>query len=74
MKESLSEKQRAARYLAVLIDRDSHFSNTDCEIVCVWLLERGKPENFLIGQQTLQHSRTHDMKVVCVFKPNLVLV
>ncbi len=85
-KESLFEKLRAARYLAKF-NGDSDFSNTECEIVNVWLLERGKPENFLawllergkpenflVGQQTPQHSLAHGKKAVCILKPNLVLV
>ncbi|GAA6217467.1 zinc finger protein 862-like [Lates japonicus] len=56
MKESLAAKLRAAHYLAVLIDRDSDISNTECEIVYVRLMENGKPINLLVGQQTPEHS------------------
>lgn len=53
MRESLSAKLKAAKYLAILIDRDTDISNTECEIVYVSLLEDGKPVNLLVGQQTL---------------------
>lgn len=56
MRESLSAKLKAAKYLAVLIDGDTDISNTECEIVYVRLLEDGKPVNLLVGQQTLEHS------------------
>ncbi|KAM9560686.1 uncharacterized protein ACWYII_019880 [Salvelinus alpinus] len=56
MRESLSAKLKAAKYIAVLIDGDTDISNTECEIVYVRLLEDGKPVNLLVGQQTFDHS------------------
>ncbi|XP_051571628.1 uncharacterized protein LOC127451176 [Myxocyprinus asiaticus] len=56
MRESLSAKLKATKYLAVLIDGDTDIPNTECEIVYVRLLEDGKPVNLLVGQQTLEHS------------------
>lgn len=56
MRESLSVKLKAMKYLAILIDGDTDISNTECEIVYMRLLEDRKPVNLLIGQQTLEHS------------------
>ncbi|KAK0146550.1 Zinc finger protein 862 [Merluccius polli] len=49
MRQSLSAKLIAMKYLAVLIDRDTDISNTECEFVYVRLLEDGKPVNLLVG-------------------------
>lgn len=55
-RESLSAKLDTLRLSAILTDRDTDISDTECEIVYVRLLEDGKLVNLLVGQQTLEHS------------------
>lgn len=56
MTEILSEKLKAAKYLAIPTDRDTDISNTRWEIVYMCLLEDGKPVNLLVRQKNLELS------------------